>query len=210
MTKSTFGTTLRRPSFPNQTARRDGPRWRDVRRLLTSSKGKGAADIRARAMLLLFAVYALRISEVTNLRLIDIDWVGETLTVRRMKNGLVQVFPLQYEVGEALLLYISRIRPRCSSPLVFVTLSPPYRQLCVASVSNLVRARMESLHIDAPLKTPHGLRHACATQLLFKGFSLSEIADFLGHRSLDTVSTYARCSRQSLRRVANFSLSGIL
>ena len=55
-------------------------------------------------MLLLFAVYALRISEVTNLRLIDIDWVVETLTVRRMKNGLVQVFPLQYEVGEALLL----------------------------------------------------------------------------------------------------------
>jgi site-specific recombinase XerD len=209
-TPSEFAGAIRSPAISHDASGRSGPRWRDVRRLLASFQSGRAADVRARALLFLFAIYALRISEVVNLKLADVDWANETLTVRRAKNSLVQVFPLQYEVGEALMRYITRIRPRCSSRLVFVTLSSPYRQLNIASVSNLIRNRMERLHIDAPLKTPHALRHACATQLLHAGSSLPEIADFLGHRSLNAVSTYVKCSRQSLRRVANFSLSGVL
>lgn len=195
----------RKPGRP-----RSGPRWRDVRKLLNGARGLDAPSLRARAMLFLFAIYALRIVEVASLRLSDVNWTDETLTIRRAKNHRVQIFPLQYEVAEVLRAYLTGGRPSCSSPLFFVTLSTPYRQLNIASVSNLVRKRMEKLEINAALKTPHGLRHACATQLLHKGFSLSEIADFLGHRTLDTVSTYVKCSPQSLKQVAAFSLECLI
>ena len=56
----------------------------------------------------------------------------------------------------------------------------------------------------------HALRHACATELLRKGTSLRGIADFLGHRSIRSVSIYAHCDLRALREVANFSLSGVL
>jgi integrase/recombinase XerD len=57
---------------------------------------------------------------------------------------------------------------------------------------------------------PHALRHACATRLLKQGSSLEEIAAFLGHRDLNSVSIYARYDIRLLRKVAAFSLSGVL
>jgi integrase/recombinase XerD len=53
---------------------------------------------------------------------------------------------------------------------------------------------------------PHSLRHSCATQLLHKGMSLPEIADFLGHRDLRSVSIYAKLDARALRKVADFPL----
>jgi integrase/recombinase XerD len=144
-----------------------------------------------------------------SLKLSDFDWEDETCTVRRTKNGLVQIFPIQFNAGRAILDYILTARPSCSSRLLFVTLAPPHRSMGIASVSNLVRKRVESRGIQASLKTPHAFRHACATELLNKGFSLAQIADFLGHKGLDTVSTYAKCSRAALRCVADFPLGNV-
>lgn len=56
---------------------------------------------------------------------------------------------------------------------------------------------------------PHALRHSCATRLLSQGSSLQEIADFLGHRDLNSVSIYARYDNRLLRKVGAFSLAGV-
>ena len=45
----------------------------------------------------------------------------------------------------------------------------------------------------------HGLRHACGTQLLRKGMDLHEVAQWLGHSSLDSVRTYEHLNGQDLR-----------
>lgn len=186
-----------------------GPRWRDVRRLLAAGDN-GEADVRARAMMFLCAIYALRASEVANLNLNDFDWVDETFTVRRAKSRIVQRFPLQYEVGEAILRYLQMHRPKCASRLLFVTLSTPYRSVSSTCLSGLIRDRMRRLKIQAPSIGAHSLRRSCATELLRKGVSLANIADFLGHQDLSTVSVYAKCSVQSLRDVALVSLEGLL
>jgi site-specific recombinase XerD len=68
---------------------------------------------------------------------------------------------------------------------------------------------MEALEIEAPQMGPRGFRHACATQLLHKGHSLPEIADFLGHRTTTSVSIYATPSAHSIRKVAVFDLGGL-
>jgi integrase/recombinase XerD len=62
-----------------------GPSWEDVQRLLTSTEGDNATDIRDRALIMLFAVYGLRVSEVRALRLEDLDWENELLYVTRPK-----------------------------------------------------------------------------------------------------------------------------
>jgi site-specific recombinase XerD len=68
---------------------------------------------------------------------------------------------------------------------------------------------MEAAGIEVPQIGPRGFRHACATQLLHKGHSLSDIADFLGHHNTNSVSIYAKPSVSSIRRVAAFSLGGL-
>ena len=54
-----------------------GPSWEDVKRLLALTEGDKPTDIRARAILMLLAIYALRAGEVKHLRLDDFDWERE-------------------------------------------------------------------------------------------------------------------------------------
>jgi integrase len=166
--------------------------------------------LRALPVILLSAVYGLRATEIANLKLDDIDWRNETITIRRAKRGRTQQFPLQYEVGEAIINYLQYARPRCTCRHVFVTLVRPFRPLSRGFAWVIIGKRMRKHGVQANNIGPHALRHACATQLLKKGSSLRGIADFLGHKDIKTVSIYAKHDPRMLRKVAAFSLSGIV
>lgn len=208
-TPSRLSMTIRSPRVRRYDSQTRGPRWKDVRKLLDGC-GHGKADIRARAIMSLCAIYALRACEVANLNLSDLNWIDETLTIRRGKSRVAQRFPLQFEVGEVILEYFHGCRPRCSSNFLFVTLSPPYRRVCVASIGDIIRDRMQRLNIHALSMGAHSLRHSCATELLRQGVPLANIADFLGHQDLSSISVYAKPSPQSLKDVASVSLVGLL
>ncbi len=198
------------PRIPMYTEPPAGPSWVDVRRLIRSTQGKTSGDLRTRALLLLCAIYGLRVSEVARLRLEDFNWRSETFSVLRSKRGGVQQFPIQYEVGEAILDYLRYGRPRCACRHLFLTAQLPYRPLSKGAICSVVQRQFNRLGIQSKHRGPHSLRHACATRLLTKGSSLKEIADFLGHRSTQCVAIYARYDRRSLRKVAAFSLAEIL
>ena len=201
---------IARPRLPVYTESAKGPSWADVRRLIRSVNGRTPVELRARALFLLFSIYGLRVSEVARLRLDDFDWRNETFCVHRAKRGGIQQFPIQYEVGEAILNYLRYGRPNCTCRNVFLTLQLPYRPLERSPMGSVVEKRMKRLGIQSEHRGPHSLRHACATHLLKKGSSLKEIADFLGHRTTQCVAIYAKYDRRSLRKVAAFSLAGIL
>jgi site-specific recombinase XerD len=97
-----------------------GPSWADVQRLLASTEGDRPKDIRDRAVLLLFAVYGMRVGEVRMLRLEDLDWAQELLYVTRPKPRRRQAYPLAYTVGEAILRYLQEVRPRAPDREVFL------------------------------------------------------------------------------------------
>jgi len=71
-------------------------------------KGFGPADLRARAVLSLLAIYGLRSSEVSRLMLSDFDWREEVFEVNHSKRGSPQRYPLRREVGDAILQYLKR------------------------------------------------------------------------------------------------------
>lgn len=198
------------PRLPQYTELPKGPSWADVRRLIRSANGRSSIELRARALFLLYSVYGLRASEVARLRLNDFDWRNETFCVHRAKRGGIQQFPIQYEVGEAILDYLQHGRPRCACRFIFLTLQTPYRPLTSGAMWGIVGKRMKALGIQSEHCGPHSLRHACATHLLKKGSSLKEIADFLGHRTTQCVAIYAKYDQRSLRAVAAINLAGIL
>lgn len=200
---------IRSPRIPKYEDRPKGPTWADTRRLIESASGSSPNELRAKAMLLLFAIYGLRSSEVAGLRLNDFDWRGETFIVRRAKRGGIQQYPIQYEVGEAIIQYLQKGRPYCSSRHVFVSTYLPHGPIGPGPMWQIVGRRMRQLGIDLEHVGPHSLRHACATRLLRKGASLQEIADFLGHRNIKSIGIYARYDTRSLRKVAAFSLAGV-
>jgi site-specific recombinase XerD len=188
-----------------------GPAWADVQRLLASVPGKDRTEIRDRAVLLLFAVYGLRASEVRRLKLEDLDWQRELLLVRRSKQqARVQTYPLAQLVGDAILRYLKEARPSCSHREVFLSAKAPIRPVSNTTLWRIVGPRLRAL--DLPLRHvgPHALRHACATHLLAEGLTMKEIGDHLGHRSADATAHYARVDLNGLREVADFDLGGLL
>lgn len=186
-----------------------GPAWPDVQRLIAGSGGDSTRDIRDRAILMLFATYGLRSGEVARLRLQDLDWEREIISITRSKPRRTQHYPLVSEAGEAILRYLQGVRPRCARREIFLTLKPPFRQLSQGALYHLVSQRLGALGIHVPRRGPHSLRHACAGHLVAEGFSLKQIGDHLGHRSAYATRIYAKVDLAGLRAVADFDLGGL-
>jgi integrase/recombinase XerD len=188
-----------------------GPAWEDVRRLLASAAGDQPRDIRDYAILMLFAVYGFRRAEVAGLRLQDIHWERESISVTRTKQRREQEYPLVHSMGQAILRYLQRVRrPRSDCQEIFLSLRPPYRRLSASTLYRVVCSRLSKLDIKSLRRGPHSLRHACAGHLMAEGFSLKEIGDHLGHRSAQATRIYAKVDVTGLREVANFDLGGLV
>jgi integrase/recombinase XerD len=188
----------------------EGPAWNQVQRLFKTVRGNKASAVRARAVLYLLAVYGLRSGEICRLLLLDFDWRSETFTVNHSKRRGAQKYPLQREVGDAIVAYIRKARPRSSCPHLFLTLNPPYRAIGGSALWKITNRSMQAAGIRCRRRGPHCLRHACATHLLEQGASLKEIGDLLGHRDSKSTTIYAKVHLQQLRRVADFDLGGLL
>jgi integrase len=160
-------------------------------------------------MCLLLAKFGLRSSEVISLRLSDLDFKQRVMTIRRAKNRRVQRLPMSGELADALRDYIS-LRPTCACTHVFVTQTSPFGQISKSAMYSRISKKMEELGIESPTKGAHALRHAFAERLRAQGASTEEIGSFLGHRSSKFVGDYIRYSVESLREVADFSISGLL
>jgi len=186
-----------------------GPAWEDVQRLLASTATDRPCDIRDRALLLLFAVYGLRRSEVAGLRLDHLDWEHEVLWVPRTKQRCTQPYPLVRTVGEAILQYLQQVRPRSARREVFLTLTAPFRPLSPGGFYHVTSRRLVRLGSPTPHRGPHALRHACAMRLVAAGLSLKVIGDHLGHRSTSATRLYAKVDLAGLREVAALELGGV-
>lgn len=187
-----------------------GPSWDDVQRLLSSTEGDQPKNIRDRALIMLFALYGMRVGDVRALRLEDLNWEQELICVTRPKSRRQQSYPLSYTVGEAILRYLRKVRPAAPCREVFLTLKAPVRPLGSGALYDLVSDRWQALDVPLIHHGPHSLRHACAGRLLAEGFSMKAIGDHLGHRKLDTTRVYAKVDLAGLRQVADFNIGGLL
>lgn len=188
-----------------------GPTWDEVHKLLEHLDTSRPIDIRDRAMAMLFAVYGLRLSEVTKLRLDDIDWENNRFSIRTSKQFRPRQYPMVPSIGNAIIRYLQTVRPKKTLwREIFLSLRPPYGSMSHGGAYNTVARPMAELGIQSPRRGPHALRHACATHLLSKYFSLKEIGDLLGHRRTKTTQIYAKVDLPHLHEVAAFDLGGVL
>ncbi|MGB7592161.1 MAG: site-specific integrase [Terriglobia bacterium] len=200
--------TIQSPRIYSNAGLPEGPSWEQVQRLIANLNTERPSHIRDRAIILLLAVYGLRISEACGLTLDDVDWANEKLRVRRLKNKRIQEFPLTAEVGNAILKYLQNVRPRGSSRFLFLTLRKPHRPMRGRSASSTVARHVRALG-PLPHYGPHSLTLACASHLLDEGFSIKEIGDQLGHRSPRSTQIYAKVERKKLVQVAGVKLSSL-
>ena len=181
-----------------------------MRRMLAATNTKRAKDLRDRPILMLFAIYGLRVTEVARLRLEDFDWEHRLLHVTRVKRRGPQTYPLLPSMSEALIRYLKTVRRRCAHREVFLGLRSPFLPLAHGGLYSLVSRRLTALGVRTAHHGPHSLRHACAARLVAEGLSLKVIGDHLGHRSASATRIYAKVDLSALREVAAFDLGELL
>ena len=85
---------------------------------------------------------------------------------------------------------------------MFLRARLPYLPLSSGAITQVIRSLFLQLGLQSRPRSPHALRHAFATRLLGAGQPLEVIADLLGHRSLASVSVYAKVDHPRLLEVA--------
>jgi integrase/recombinase XerD len=151
------------------------------------------------AVVLLMLRLGLRACEVAALTLDDIDWVNGEIVVHG-KGATTSRLPLPVDVGEGLVAHLRRRPRQAPTRVLFLRSRAPCR---AATTSAIVAIAGRALR-RAGVATGggHRLRHTAATQMLRGGASLTEIAQVLRHRHIDTTAIYAKVDRDRLRSLA--------
>ena len=171
----------------------------DVERAIAACDGE--RRLRDRAIVLLLARLGLRASEVANLEIKDIDWRNGRLAVCG-KSKRAEWLPLTREVGDAIVTYLERARPRLRTPRLFITESAPLRPLTRIAVKCIVKRTLVRAGIESPYKGAHVLRHSAATAMLRHGVSLPGVCAVLRHTSPQMTMHYAKVDFALLSEIA--------
>jgi len=180
-------------------------RSQDVYKILSIARqDRTAKGLRDYAILVLLAQYGVRAGEITGLRLEDVDWRKETIRIRHTKTGVTSYLPLLPEVGEAILNYLQKARPKTSAREVFIRSKAPYRAFKNgSSLYTPIRHRIDAAEVPPGGKRgPHAFRHARAVSMIRASMTLKEIGDVLGHRASDSALAYLTLATEDLRAIA--------
>jgi integrase/recombinase XerD len=134
----------------------------DIARVVAACDGEDR--LRDRAVILLLVRLGLRASEVAHLNFEQIDWASGWLTIAG-KMRREEWLPLPQEVGDAILAYIERARPRVVTTRVFLTDVAPVVPLSRIAMKCVVRRALNRAGVESPCRGAHMLRHSAATAM---------------------------------------------
>ena len=170
----------------------------DVEKILNAPNCKTVQGKRDKTILELLYATGLRISELTNLKLNQVDITRGIIKVMG-KGGKERIIP----VGEIALVWLKSYIDLTRSQLVinddnlFVFLSNKGRQISRKVCWSLI-VEYSTKSLENKVISPHSLRHAFATHLLNHGADLRSVQMLLGHSSLSTTQIYAHVAKERL------------
>jgi site-specific recombinase XerD len=137
------------------------------------------------AIVMLFLQTGLRVSELVNLKLPDIDFTSREITVRQGKGRKDRAVPLVKQADA----------------------QPEYDEVFIARNGTsmdprTVRYRIQKYYKEAGIKkkaSVHTLRHTFSTHQIHNGLKINQLKEVLGHRRMETTYKYVHLDRTNLR-----------
>lgn len=172
----------------------------EVLRLLQAPAGDKPNRVRDRGMLQTMYAAGLRVSELVELDLGDLN-LEEGFIAVLGKGNKRRIVPIGDHARVALSDYLLRVRPKWAKPAsraCFLTArgKPMTRQGFWAIVKKYAKAA----GITKPI-SPHKLRHSFATHLLAGGADLRSVQTMLGHADVSTTQIYTHVTGDHLRKM---------
>ena len=167
---------------------------------LVSASAESPLEIRDLAIMELFYSSGLRLSELVNLDIEDLDTLGRSVVVRKGKGGKSRIVPVGKYAIKAISSWL-QIRSNIAvntNPALFVS------RRGKRMAGRTVQSRLERWRKKNALPEriyPHLLRHSFASHLLESSGDLRAVQEMLGHRNISTTQIYTHLDFQHLTRV---------
>jgi integrase/recombinase XerD len=174
----------------------------DVEKLLTQPDQKTPQGLRDRAMLEVLYSTGLRVSELTGLRVADVDMkVGSVRCVG--KGDKERIVPIGKKAVAMVDKYLRAARPKmlakgASGPELFINRRG--KALTRVGVWKILSDYGKQAGLRVAL-TPHKLRHSFATHLLERGADLRSVQLMLGHSDISTTQIYTHLVEERLKQI---------
>ena len=168
----------------------------EVEKLLNSPKLNIHIERRDKAMIEMLYATGMRISELVNLKLTDID--NKRLVVKVLGKGQKErLIPYGEEAADALNSYLN---DREKSNIKETFLSNRGTKITRGAFWNRIKIYLNRENLKTTI-SPHTLRHAFATHLLNRGADLRSVQILLGHSDLSTTQIYTHIAKQRLGEI---------
>lgn len=178
----------------------------DVRRLLGAVDRGNPNGKRDYAILLIVARLGMRVQDVKEIKLSNLNWATRTIEIVQHKTKRSISYPLLDDIGWAIIDYLKNGRPKTESPHLFIRHSAPFETFGTYGnlyyiIAKYTRLAGINLRTGAS-RGMHSLRHTLAGVLLEQGTPLPVISEILGHMSTLSTGVYLKIDLDGLRRCA--------
>lgn len=183
----------------------DGLSREDVQKLIHSIATDTLTGKRDHAIIILAESTGLRATDVSQLKLTDIDWPKQEIKITQSKTKCPLILPLEHNVGDTLAEYILNVRPESTSPFVFLCSRKPFQKLSSGSISGVATKYAKLAEVDNGAffrRGFHCFRRSLGTWLLEAEMPLSMISEILGHSHPDSIKPYLSTNQDGLRKCA--------
>lgn len=164
----------------------------EVEKLLKAPKDNNIIEIRDKAMLEMLYATGMRISELVNLKEVNVDKNRQVVKVLG-KGSKERLIPFGDEALDSLQKYLHKRNSRN----IYIFLNNRDNKLSRVGFWQRVKIYLKRVHLKSDI-TPHTLRHAFATHLLNRGADLRSVQLLLGHSDLSTTQIYTHIAKQRL------------
>ena len=143
---------------------------------------------RDRAMIELAVATGVRVSELGNLNVSDINF--QINQIRIIGKGNKERIVMFTDKAKYYLQKHLETRKDKGSDILFASVRRPHRRLTVKRIEDIVGEIRELSNIQTKV-TPHSFRHTMATSMMQSGADVTTIQKLLGHANIDTTLIYA-------------------
>lgn len=170
----------------------------EVENILDELEEDTKENIRNKCLFELLYATGLRVSEVSNIKLKDIDFLEKSIRV--LGKGSKERIAYYGDVANNLLNKYLQVRSEflIKGEIDYLFINNIGGKLSRQSIENIINKIMLKSSVNHKI-SPHTLRHTYATHLLDNGADLRSVQELLGHENLNTTEVYTHVSNDRLR-----------